>query len=182
MNQSFLCSLAEDRNAAPLLPLPAGYYIPSPGNRENNMPASMQHSYVGLKYTAHHDTISDFYLHSKNQWTRMLRNCTKLKLKHIPLRYTSLTASFSTTTWISWYQKGKTTLDLNKARDDGVVRSSSISWTICKQSAPRTRQISTPTPHHSIFTGRALFLMPNQQCQSIEGQSAEEQSKLKHTK
>ena len=26
-----------------------------------------------------------------------------------------------------------------------------ISWTICKQSAPRSRQITTPTPHHSIF-------------------------------
>jgi len=31
---------------------------------------------------------------------------------------------------------------------------SGISWTICKQSAPRCRQITTPTPHHSFFTGR----------------------------
>ena len=45
----------------------------------------------------------------------------------------------------------------------------SISWTICKQSAPRSIQITTPTPHHSIFTGRMLFLAPNQQCQSIKG-------------
>ena len=36
---------------------------------------------------------------------------------------------------------------------------SGISWTICKQSAPRCRQITTPTPHHSIFTGRMLFLV-----------------------
>jgi len=42
-----------------------------------------------------------------------------------------------------------------------------VSWTICKQSAPRSRQITTPTPHHSIFTGRMLFLTPNQQ--STEG-------------
>ena len=28
---------------------------------------------------------------------------------------------------------------------------SGISWTICKQSAPRSRQITTPTPRHSIF-------------------------------
>ena len=42
---------------------------------------------------------------------------------------------------------------------------SGISWTICKQSASRSREITTPTPHHSIFTGRTLFLMPNQQCQ-----------------
>jgi len=45
---------------------------------------------------------------------------------------------------------------------------SGISWTICKQSAPCSRQITTPTPHHSIFTGRMLFLTPNQQCQSTE--------------
>jgi len=42
-------------------------------------------------------------------------------------------------------------------------------WTKCKQSAPLSRQVTTPTPHHSIFTGRVLFLAPNQQCQSTEG-------------
>ena len=36
-----------------------------------------------------------------------------------------------------------------------------ISWTICKQPAPHSIQITTPTPHHSIFTGRMLFLTPN---------------------
>ena len=35
--------------------------------------------------------------------------------------------------------------------------------------APRSRQITTPTPHHSIFTGRMPFLTPNQQCQRTEG-------------
>ena len=44
-----------------------------------------------------------------------------------------------------------------------------ISWTICKQYAPHSRHITTQTPHHSIFTGQMLFLTPNQQCQSIEG-------------
>ena len=29
--------------------------------------------------------------------------------------------------------------------------------------------VDTSTPHHSIFTGRTLFLMPSQQCQSTEG-------------
>ena len=28
---------------------------------------------------------------------------------------------FSRTTWVSRYQKGKTSLDLNEARDDGVL-------------------------------------------------------------
>ena len=37
-----------------------------------------------------------------------------------------------------------------------------------KQSAHRSRQTTTPTPRHLIFTGRLLFLTPNQQCQSSE--------------
>jgi len=36
----------------------------------------------------------------------------------------------------------------------GFWHGSGISWIICKQSAPRSRQITTPAPHHSIFTGR----------------------------
>ena len=38
-----------------------------------------------------------------------------------------------------------------------------------KQSAPHPRLITTPTPQHSIFTGRMLFLAPNQQHQGTEG-------------
>ena len=46
---------------------------------------------------------------------------------------------FSRTTWVSRYQKGKTSLDLNDARDDGgFCDGSGISWTIYKQSAPRS--------------------------------------------
>ena len=51
----------------------------------------------------------------------------------------------------------------------GFGDGSGISWTICKQSAPRSRQITTTTPHHSISTGRMLFLTPNKQCQSNGG-------------
>ena len=58
---------------------------------------------------------------------------------------------FSRTTCVSRYQKGKTSPDLNEARDDGVLGCSGDRWTICKQSAPRSRQITTTTPHHSIF-------------------------------
>ena len=76
---------------------------------------------------------------------------------------------FSSATWISQYQTGKTSLDLNEARDDGDLGCSGISWTICKQSAHRSRQITTPAPHQSIFTGQMLFLMPNKQCWSTEG-------------
>ena len=59
-------------------------------------------------------------------------------------------------------------LDLNEARDDGVFGCSATGWTMSKQSAPRSGQITTPAPHHSMFTGRMLFLTPSQQCQSTE--------------
>jgi len=51
----------------------------------------------------------------------------------------------------------------------GFWDSSGISWTICKQSAPRSRHITNTNTRHSIFTDRTLFLMPNQQCHSTEG-------------
>jgi len=49
-----------------------------------------------------------------------------------------------------------------------TVSGSGICWATCK-SGPRCRQITTPAPHHSAFTGRMPFLPPNQQRQSIEG-------------
>ena len=51
----------------------------------------------------------------------------------------------------------------------GFCDGSGINWTISKQSSPRSRHITTPTSHHLNFTGRMLFLTPNQQCQSTEG-------------
>jgi len=58
---------------------------------------------------------------------------------------------FSGTTWVSCYQKGTASVDVNEARDDGVLGCNGISWTICKQSASCSRQITRPAPHHSIF-------------------------------
>ena len=54
---------------------------------------------------------------------------------------------FSRTTRVGRYQKGKTNLDFTEARD------SEWQWHqmgICK-SAPRSRQITMPAPHHSVF-------------------------------
>ena len=48
------------------------------------------------------------------------------------------------TAWVSWYQNGKSSLDLNEARDDGALEGIGISWSTCKRSAPRCRQITTP--------------------------------------
>ena len=84
------------------------------------------------------------------------------------LLYTHLTASFSRTNRVSRYHKGKTSLDLNEAKDHGILGCSGISWIICKQYAYCCRQITTPTLRHSISTGRMLFLAPNQQRQSTE--------------
>jgi len=89
--------------------------------------------------------------------------------KELLLLLHTFNSFFSGTTWVSWHQKSKTSLDLNEARDDWVLGCSGISWTICKQSAPRSRQITTPIPRHSIF------LMPNQQCQSTEGKVSDQQ-------
>ena len=72
---------------------------------------------------------------------------------------------FSRTTWVSRYQKGKPIWILLKQE---TVSGSGISWVTCKF-PPRFRQITTPTPHHSVFTGRMPFLPPNQQCQSTDG-------------
>jgi len=54
---------------------------------------------------------------------------------------------FSGTTQVSQYQKGKTNLDFTVARD------SEWQWHQlgCILSAPRSRQITTPAPHHSVF-------------------------------
>ena len=50
-----------------------------------------------------------------------------------------------------------------------TVSGSGISWAVCN-SAPHSRQITTPVPHHSdFFTGRMPFLPPNQPRQSTEG-------------
>ena len=54
----------------------------------------------------------------------------------------------SGTTRVNRYQKGKTNLDFSGARDSEWH--SGISWAIYK-SAPRSRQITTPAPHHSVF-------------------------------
>jgi len=95
-------------------------------------------------------------------WASLQQKTTikPLLLLLLLLHYTCLMASFPGQHGLP-YQKGKTSWDLNEARDDGVLGSSGISWIICKQSAPCSRHITTPAPHHSIFTGRMLFLMPN---------------------
>ena len=54
--------------------------------------------------------------------------------------------SLSRTTQVSRYQKGKTSLDFTEQE---TVSGSGISWAICK-SAPCSRQITMPAPHHQL--------------------------------
>jgi len=49
-----------------------------------------------------------------------------------------------------------------------TVSSSGVSCAICK-SAPCSRQITVPAPHHSFFTGWMPLLPPNRQHQTTEG-------------
>ena len=78
----------------------------------------------------------------------------------------------SRTTWVSRYQKGKTNLDFNEARDSEWQWHQLGHMQVCSvQCAPCSRQITTPTAHHSVFTGRMPFLPPSQQRQSTEGKS-----------
>jgi len=72
----------------------------------------------------------------------------------------------SRTTWVSWYHKGKTNLDLQEKE---IVSGSDICWAICK-SAPHPRQTTTT---NQFLTGQIPFLQRNQQCQSTEGPSTE---------
>ena len=85
---------------------------------------------------------------------------------HTPL----FNGPLSGTTQVSRYQKGKPIWILLKQE---TVSGSGIRWAICK-SALRSRQITTPAPHHSVyFTGRMPFLLPNQQRQSTEGKNGQ---------
>ena len=70
--------------------------------------------------------------------------------------------NLSRTTQVSRYQKGKINLDL---LEQEIVSGSSMDhMQVCTLS-----QITIPTSHHSVFTGRMPFLLPNQQHQSTEG-------------
>ena len=68
-------------------------------------------------------------------------------ISHISQDTHPFNGSLSRTTWVSRYQKGKPILILLKQE---TVSGSGISWAICK-SAPRSREITTPAPHHSVF-------------------------------
>jgi len=77
--------------------------------------------------------------------------------------YTRLTASYPGQ---AGTRKEKASLDLNKARDDGI-----LGWQWHQLDHMQTICTSLQTDNHAstlslIFTGWTLFLTPNQQCQN----------------
>jgi len=67
---------------------------------------------------------------------------------------------------VSWFQKGKTNLDFNKARDSEWQWHQLGHTKVCTSLHTDNHASITPL---SFFTGRMPFLLPNQQRQSAEG-------------
>ena len=73
-------------------------------------------------------------------WLQTVTVIGKVTLKwKLRLLLHPLNSLFLQDTWVSRYQKGKSSLDLNDARDDGDGSGSGLSWATCK-SAPCSRQ------------------------------------------
>jgi len=73
--------------------------------------------------------------------------------------HTRLTAIFPGLPWSAGTRKVKPVWILLKQE---TVSDSGITWAICK-AAPRSRQITTPTPHHSVFCRPDALPGANQQ-------------------
>jgi len=82
--------------------------------------------------------------------------------------------------WSMWYKQANNTSIHSRYQNVNPIwillkqeteSGSGISWAICK-SASCSRQVTTPAPQQSVFTGRIPFLPPNQQRQSTEGKHA----------
>jgi len=71
--------------------------------------------------------------------------------------------TFSGTTRVSGYQKGTTSLDFTETRDSEWHQ---LGGAICK-SALHSRQITTPAPHHSDFTGQMSFCCPTNSIKAL---------------
>ena len=67
-----------------------------------------------------------------------------------------LNGLFSKTTWVSWYQQGKTTLDVNEEQMMRFLDGSGIGQTICKQCTPLQRDSHASTPSLSFYEPHAL--------------------------
>ena len=84
--------------------------------------------------------LSNVILISMHKFTNRMR-------EHTHTHTQPFNGPLSRTTRVSQYQKGKTNLDFTKQE---TVSGSGITWAVCK-SAPCSRQITMPAPHHSFY-------------------------------
>jgi len=96
----------------------------------------------------------------------------KMILKLLLLVQPCLTVSG--TTRVSWFQKGKTNLDL---LEQEIVSGTGISWAYANLHLTPDRQ-PRQHPTTQFFTGRILFLPPNQQRQSTNQWKRYKKTKL----
>ena len=116
-----------------------------------------------------YEILEKFHLIVAHQTLKMLLHylvkSKKTSLMHTHTHARMFNGPWSGTTWIVGTRKVKPICILLKQE---TVSGSGISWAICK-SAPGSKQIITPAPDHSVFTGPMTFLLPIQQRQSTEG-------------
>ena len=98
----------------------------------------------------------------------LLERCPSWPNQALLLLLHPLNGLFFRTTWVSQYHKGKTSLDWNEAIYDGVLGCNGISWTICKQSAPRSRQITTPSPITQFLQAIYSFQCPTNSVKALK--------------
>ena len=148
-------------------PEDSGHHLPQSAPHRTNIINSPTNRRLGV--TGQHPNWTMAGHHPKwlagywGNWTTKMRHAT------INTQHTPFNGLYSRTTWVSQYQKGKISLDFNKERDDGV-----LGWQCHQLDHMQTNCTSLQTDNHintSIFTGGMLllFLMPKQQCQSIDG-------------
>ena len=84
---------------------------------------------------------------------------------------------FSRTTWVSRYRKGKTGLDLNEARDDGI-----LGWQWHQLDRMQTICTSLPTDNH---TNTSSFIQRKVHCikspDALIGQDTSDQQTLRQS-
>ena len=112
-------------------------------NEQREVKLILRH--VGQRRLLHANTASTYTIND--------RQISHSNLKYLQKRiwvsntYTSLTALFPGLSGSAGTRKVKPVRILLKQE---IVSGSGISWAICK-SAPCSRQITTPAPHHSVF-------------------------------
>ena len=98
-------------------------------------------------FTRSHIQLSFIWHHARTRARTLTHTRTHAHTHTHTHRHTHpFNGPFSRTTWVGRYQKGKPIWILLKQE---TVSGSGISWATCK-STPRSRQITTPAPLHSV--------------------------------